>query len=105
MRKWAFNTKMDIGYILVGNDAGEDRVDSVPQRRIVRVRDGVALLEYNRHVKMLDKGVIGRVSNKKRDLAGELAFIPKRVPFKWQRGNKIGKTLNLVKFCMKWIMD
>ena len=53
----------------------------------------MAELEYARQSALLDKGVIGKVSNKKRDLAGELAVIPKRVPFKWQRGNKIGNHL------------
>jgi hypothetical protein len=81
-------------YFLTGNDPGEDRVDNeAPQRRITRVRECVAALEYSRQTTLFDKHVIGRVSNKKRDLAGELAVIPKRVPFKWQRGNKIGRTL------------
>jgi hypothetical protein len=71
-----------------------DQVDNEPpQRKIDRVREGVAVLEYSRQTTLFEKHVIGRVSNKKRDLAGELAVIPKRVPFKWQRGNKIGKTL------------
>ena len=79
---------------LLGNNPGEDQVDNemeAPYDRITRMREGVAALEYNRHTRLLEKGVIGRVSNKIRDLAGELAVIPKRVPFKWQRGNKIGK--------------
>ena len=66
-----------------------------PQMRILRVRSCIADLEHHRHQRSLDRGVIGRISNKKRDLAGELAVIPKRVPFKWQRGNKIGEELIL----------
>ena len=82
----------------LGHEPGEDEVDNVeetPQSRIDRVRVRVAELEYSREMRLLDKGVIGRLSNKKRDLAGELAVIPKRVPFKWQRGNKIGKKFKL----------
>lgn len=81
-------------YSSLEHDRGEDLVDNeveAPQRRISTVREAVAGLEYTRQRELLDKGVIGRISNKKRDLAGELAVIPKRVPFKWQRGNKIGK--------------
>ena len=81
-------------FLFSGNDSGEDNVDNeTPQRRIVRVQESVALLEYTRQTSLFEKHIIGRVSNKKRDLAGELAVIPKRVPFKWQRGNKIGRTL------------
>ena len=83
-------------YFSLEHNRGEDLVDNeveAPQRRISCVREAVAELEYTRQAALLDKGVIGKISNKKRDLAGELAVIPKRVPFKWQRGNKIGNHL------------
>ena len=67
-----------------------------PESRLNHIRSCVAELENSRHQQLFDKGVIGRVSNKKRDLAGELAVGPKRVPFKWQRGNKIGESLRLL---------
>ena len=69
--------------------------DEVVPSRISKVRKSIADLERKRHISLLEKHVIGKVSNKKRDLAGELAVIPKRVPFKWQRGNKIGMGNNV----------
>ena len=63
---------------------GESRLESI--RRALRN------LENSRNQRLFDKRVIGRVSSRHRDIASELANISnRRVPFKWQRGNKIGK--------------
>ena len=48
-------------------------------------------LERKRNDKLFKKRIIGRVSDKKPDLASELVKIKsRRVNFKWHLGNKIG---------------
>ena len=68
--------------------------------RLEKVRHSLNKLERKRNDYLYEKHVIGRVSNRRRDIVKELACISSRkVPFKWQRGNKIGtvmiKTLRL----------
>ena len=61
--------------------------------RLEKVRHSLKKLEVERNEYLYDKHVIGRVSNRRRDIVKELASISSRkVPFKWQRGNKIGKS-------------
>ena len=61
--------------------------------RLEKVRHSLKKLEVKRNEYLYDKHVIGRVSNRRRDIVKELASISSRkVPFKWQRGNKIGKS-------------
>ena len=51
-------------------------------------------LERKRTNKLIKKKIIGRVSDRKPDLASELVSIKsRRVSFKWLLGNKIGKYL------------
>ncbi|XP_078375482.1 mitogen-activated protein kinase kinase kinase 4-like isoform X2 [Oculina patagonica] len=60
--------------------------------RLEKVRHSLKKLEIKRNQYLYDKHVIGRVSNRRRDIVKELASISSRkVPFKWQRGNKIGE--------------
>ena len=62
--------------------------------RLEKVRHSLKKLEVKRNEYLYEKHVIGRVSNRRRDIVKELASISSRkVPFKWQRGNKIGKSL------------
>lgn len=62
--------------------------------RLEKVRHSLKKLEEKRNGYLYDKHVIGRVSNRRHDIVKELASISSRkVPFKWQRGNKIGKSL------------
>ena len=62
--------------------------------RLEKVRHSLKKLEEKRNGYLYEKHVIGRVSNRRRDIVKELASISSRkVPFKWQRGNKIGKSL------------
>lgn len=57
-----------------------------------KVRHSLRKMETKRNEFLYEKHVIGQVSNKRRDIVKELASISNRkVPFKWQRGNKIGK--------------
>ena len=67
--------------------------------RLEKVRHSLKKLETKRNDYLYDKHVIGRVSNRRRDIVKELASISNRkVPFKWQRGNKIGNYFNLCFF-------
>ena len=60
--------------------------------RLERVRHKLRNLEKQRDDYLIEKRVIGQVSSRHRDIVSELANIPnKRVPFKWQRGIKIGE--------------
>ena len=60
--------------------------------RLEKVRHSLKKMEVKRNKLLVDKHVIGCVSNRRRDIVKELASISNRkVPFKWQRGNKIGK--------------
>ena len=60
--------------------------------RLDKVRHSLKKMEAKRNEFLFEKHVIGRVSNRRRDIVKELASISNRkVPFKWQRGNKIGK--------------
>lgn len=60
--------------------------------RLEKVRHSLKKLEMKRNEYLCEKHVIGRVSNRRRDIVKELACISNRkVPFKWQRGNKIGE--------------
>jgi len=60
--------------------------------RLEKVRHALKKMEIKRNEFLVDKHVVGRVSNRRRDIVKELASISSRkVPFKWQRGNKIGK--------------
>lgn len=60
--------------------------------RLEKVRHTLKKMEAKRNEFLFGKHVIGRVSNRRRDIVKELASISNRkVPFKWQRGNKIGK--------------
>ena len=57
-----------------------------------KVRHSLRKMETKRNDFLFEKHVIGRLSNRRRDIVKELASISNRkVPFKWQRGNKIGK--------------
>ncbi|KAK2570774.1 Mitogen-activated protein kinase kinase kinase 4 [Acropora cervicornis] len=57
-----------------------------------KVRHSLRKMETKRNDFLFEKHVIGRVSNRRRDIVKELASISNRkVPFKWQRGNKIGE--------------
>lgn len=68
--------------------------ESPDASRLERVRHSLKKLEVKRNEYLYEKHVIGRVSNRRRDIVKELASISSRkVPFKWQRGNKIGKFL------------
>ena len=67
-------------------------VEALDAPRLEKVRHSLKKLESKRNEYLYDKHVIGRVSNRRRDIVKELASISSRkVPFKWQRGNKIGK--------------
>lgn len=60
--------------------------------RLDKVRHALKKMEAKRNEFLFEKHAIGRVSNRRRDIVKELASISNRkVPFKWQRGNKIGK--------------
>lgn len=62
--------------------------------RLEKVRHSLNKLERKRNDYLYEKHVIGRVSNRRRDIVKELACISSRkVPFKWQRGNKIGTVM------------
>ncbi|XP_068698407.1 mitogen-activated protein kinase kinase kinase 4-like isoform X1 [Montipora foliosa] len=57
-----------------------------------KVRHSLRKMETKRNEFLYKKHVIGRMSNRRRDIVKELASISNRkVPFKWQRGNKIGE--------------
>ena len=57
-----------------------------------KVRHALKKMEAKRNEFLFEKHAIGRVSSRRRDIVKELASISNRkVPFKWQRGNKIGK--------------
>ena len=63
--------------------------------RLEKVRHSLKELEERRNGYLREKRVIGRVSSRRRDVGKELASIASRkVPFKWQRGNKIGEQLD-----------
>ena len=69
-------------------------VESPDAPRLEKVRHSLKKLEVKRNEYLFEKHVIGRVSNRRRDIVKELVSISSRkVPFKWQRGNKIGKSL------------
>ena len=60
--------------------------------RLDKVRHALKKMEAKRNEFLFEKHAIGRVSSRRRDIVKELASISNRkVPFKWQRGNKIGK--------------
>ena len=85
----------------VEDESGDERekqtdsfAESPDAPRLEKVRHSLKKLEVKRNEYLFEKHVIGRVSNRRRDIVKELASISSRkVPFKWQRGNKIGKSL------------
>ena len=74
-------------------------VEAPDAPRLDKVRHSLKKMEAKRNEFLVDKHVIGRVSNRRRDIVKELASISNRkVPFKWQRGNKIGRQLQRQEF-------
>ena len=71
--------------------------------RLDKVRHALKKMETKRNEFLFEKHAIGRVSNRRRDIVKELASISNRkVPFKWQRGNKIGKIEILSVIHFQW---
>ena len=64
-----------------------------------KMKVAIDKLESKRTNKLIKKRIIGRVSDKKPDLASELINIKsRRVNFKWHLGNKIGENLFFTPF-------
>lgn len=56
------------------------------------MKASIEKLEKARKEKLMNEKIIGRVSDRKPDLASELVNIKsRRVNFKWHLGNKIGE--------------
>lgn len=70
----------------------KDSLDYSTAPKMVRVRHAIKKLENERMNYLMERQAIGKVSSRKRDITRELANISnRRVPFKWQRGMKIGE--------------
>lgn len=70
----------------------KDSLDYSMAPKMEKVRHALRKLEQQRNNYLVEKQVIGKVSSKHRDITSELANISnRRVPFKWQRGMKIGE--------------
>ncbi|XP_020895625.1 mitogen-activated protein kinase kinase kinase 4 [Exaiptasia diaphana] len=70
----------------------KDSLDYSTAPKMERVRHALKKLEHQRNEYLVERHVIGKVSSRKRDITSELANISnRRVPFKWQRGMKIGE--------------
>lgn len=70
----------------------KDSLDYSTAPKMERVRHALKKLELQRNEYLVERHVIGKVSSRKRDITSELANISnRRVPFKWQRGMKIGE--------------
>ncbi|XP_031553108.1 mitogen-activated protein kinase kinase kinase 4-like isoform X3 [Actinia tenebrosa] len=70
----------------------KDSMDYSMAPKMEKVRHALRRLEQERNSYLVEKHVIGKVSSKHRDITSELANISnRRVPFKWQRGMKIGE--------------
>ena len=67
-------------------------VRSSRMNHLDKMRASIEKLERKRTDKLIRKKIIGRISDKKPDLASDLVNIKsRRVNFKWNLGNKIGR--------------
>ena len=69
--------------------SGDTDVENDPP--VIRIRNAIQEIEERRTAKLQHMHVIGNVTYKKPNFASELVHNVRRVNFKWQLGNKIGK--------------
>ena len=70
-------------------------IDTENDLPVIRIRNAIKEIEERRTAKLQHMHAIGNITYKKPNFASELVHNVRRVNFKWQLGNKIGKKLFL----------